>query len=332
MNPKNALITGITGQDGSYLAELLLGKGYKKVYGLVRRLSCPNYERIAHILDNITLIQGDLLDQSSLERALDLAQPDEVYNLAAQSHVGTSFQQPVATGEYNGLGVVRLLEAIRLSGADIRFYQASTSELYGNSRTPKQNEHTPFAPRSPYATAKLYAHASTLAYRESYGLFACAGILFNHESPRRGLDFVTRKIARGVAAIHRGESSTLRLGNLDASRDWGYAPDYVKAMWLMLQQPNADEYVIATGEKHSIREFVDEAFGCAGINNWEKYIQIDEQCMRPADVHSLCGDASKAHTALGWYPSICFGELVWKMVEAELRSTGEIQANGKRKI
>lgn len=324
MTEKHALITGITGQDGSYLAELLLEKGYK-VYGLVRRLSCPNYERIAHILDDITLIQGDLLDQSSLERAIEQADPDEVYNLAAQSHVGTSFEQPVATGEYNGLGVVRLLEAIRLARCPTRLYQASTSELFGNAETTYQNEQTPFKPRSPYATAKLYAHASVTTYRESYGLFACAGILFNHESPRRGLDFVTRKIARGVAAIKRGESSSLRLGNLDAYRDWGYAPEYVAAMHAMLQQEEPQEFVIATGETHSVREFVEQAFACVGIRDWQKYVQTDESCMRPADVHVLCGDASKARRELGWKPTVTFGELVEKMVRAEMKS--EIYSN-----
>ncbi len=262
---KTALITGITGQDGSYLCELLLSKGYT-IYGLVRRSSSPTYERIAHVLPDLTLLTGDLLDQSSLSLALDMARPDEVYNLAAMSHVGESFKQPLATAEYNGLGALRLLEAIRLSGAPVRFYQASTSELFGNAKESPQDESTPFVPCSPYATAKLFAHQTVANYRQSYGIHASCGILFNHESPRRGLDFVTRKIARGVAEIKACLRETIQLGNINAYRDWGFAGDYVKAMWLMLQQPEPDDYVIATGKTHSVMEFVDLAFEHADMS------------------------------------------------------------------
>lgn len=313
---KTALITGITGQDGSFLAELLLQKGYR-VHGLVRRLSTPNYERIAHILDDLVLLQGDLLDQSSLTRAIDLAEPDEIYNLAAMSHVGTSFEQPAATGEYNGIGVVRLLEAIRLSGAPIRFYQASTSELYGTAPAP-QNETTPFHPRSPYATAKLYAHHSVVNYRESYGLHASCGILFNHESERRGLDFVTKKIARGLARIAFGLQEKITLGNLDACRDWGFAGEYVEAMWLMLQQPEPDDYVIATGRAHSVKDFIHTASPYANINDWTGFIETDERFKRPADVPMLVGDASKAARVLGWQARVSFEQLVARMVNYEM--------------
>ncbi len=316
---KRALITGITGQDGSYLAELLLEKGYE-VYGLVRRHSAPNYERISHIMERITLTQGDLVDQSSLSLALERSRPDEVYNLAAMSHVGTSFEQPVAAGEYNGLGVLRLLEAVRLTKRPIRFYQASTSELFGNATKSPQDEATPFSPRSPYATAKLFAHQSVANYRDAYGMFACAGILFNHESPRRGLDFVTRKITHGVACIREGLQNYIRLGNLSTYRDWGYAPDYVEAMWLMLQQDEPEDFVIATGEKHNVGEFAALACTAAGLpDKWNRYIEIDGDLFRPADVCSLVGDASKAKEKLGWTPTVHFEELVARMVAADLQ-------------
>ncbi len=317
---KRALITGITGQDGSYLAELLLAKGYT-VYGLIRRLSTPNIERIQHILADIHLLIGDLLDQSSLSLALDRSQPDEIYNLAAMSHVGESFKQPVATGEYNGLGVVRLLEALRLSGGHARFYQANTSELFGNAKEYPQNESTPFSPRSPYATAKLYAHRSVSNYRESYGLHASCGILFNHESPRRGLDFVTRKITHGVARIRAGLQSHITLGDLFASRDWGFAGDYVEAMWLMLQQETPDDYVIATGEEHRLTEFLGLACAYAGLPNpWHMYVKISEEFKRPADIVSLCGNAEKARRVLGWQPHTTFEQLVEMMVAADIES------------
>lgn len=315
-----ALITGITGQDGSYLAELLLAKGYK-VYGLVRRLSTPNYERIAHILDDVTLLTGDLLDQSSLSTAIQRAAPDEVYNLAAMSHVGTSFEQPAAAAEYNGVGVVRLLEALRLSGGNARYYQASTSELFGQVQETPQNEKTPFHPRSPYGTAKLYGHWATINYRESYGLYACSGILFNHESPRRGLDFVTRKISYGVARIKAGLQEKISLGNIRASRDWGYAGDYVRAMHMMLQQPHPEDYVIATGETHTVQEFVIRACEYASLpGTWNRYVVIDEAMQRPADVECLIGDAGKAARQMGWTPSIRFEQLVGMMVEHDLQA------------
>lgn len=312
-----ALITGITGQDGSYLAEFLLKKGYK-VYGLVRRLSTTNYERIAHILGDITLVQGDLLDQSSLSLALDTCQPDEVYNLAAMSHVGTSFEQPAATAEYNGVGVTRLLEAIRLSGGKPRFYQASTSELFGKTETFPQNEKTRFHPRSPYGVAKLYAHYSTVNYREAYGMFACCGILFNHESPRRSPEFVTRKITRGIANIYHGKQKHITLGNMKACRDWGFAGDYVEAMWLMLQQATPDDYVIATGVTHSVEEFAREACMVAGFTYFDDYVRSDPALHRPSDVDFLIGDASKAAKQLGWQPRTSFPELVAMMVESDI--------------
>ncbi len=315
---KTALITGITGQDGSYLAELLLEKGYT-VYGLVRRLSTPNIERISHIFSRITLICGDLLDQSSLSLALDLSQPDEIYNLAAMSHVGESFKQPVATGEYNGLGVVRLLEALRLSGGHARFYQASTSELFGNAKEYPQNENTPFSPQSPYATAKLYAHQSVINYRASYGLHASCGLCFNHESPRRGMDFVTRKISAGVARIKAALASHITLGNLNACRDWGFAGDYVEAMWLMLQQETPDDYVIATGQNHDIADFAVLACEYAGLpKHWTSYVESSDEFKRPADIVSLAGDASKARRVLGWQPHTTFEQLVEMMVEADM--------------
>ncbi|MEM3397117.1 MAG: GDP-mannose 4,6-dehydratase [Thermoplasmata archaeon] len=321
---KIAFITGITGQDGSYLAELLLSKGYE-VYGLVRRLSVPNTKNIEHILDKITLLDGDLTDQGSLIAALTVSQPDEIYNLAAQSFVQTSFKQPVLTAEVTGVGVVRLLEAMRVACPDARFYQASTSELYGLAKEVPQNENTPFHPRSPYGFAKLMGYWATVNYRESYGFHASNGILFNHESPRRGIEFVTRKITDGVARIKYGLANEIILGNLDAKRDWGYAPEYVEAMWLMLQQDKPDDYVIATGETHTIREFVELAFEYAGIDNWEKYVKTDQKFYRPAEVHVLCGDASKANRVLGWKPKVTFKELVKIMVEADLERYGKIK-------
>ena len=316
MERKRALITGITGQDGSYLAEFLLEKGYE-VIGMVRRTSTVNFERIRHIQDRITLVQGDLLDQSSLIDILREYRPHEVYNLAAQSFVPTSFKQPVLTGEFTALGVTRLLEAIRLVDPTIRFYQASSSEMFGKVREVPQNENTPFHPRSPYGVAKAYAHWITVNYRESYGMFAVSGICFNHESPRRGLEFVTRKITYTAARIKLGLAHELRLGNLEARRDWGYAPDYVRAMWLMLQQDEPEDYVIATGETHSVREFVELAFDYLGLD-WRKYVVVDPALYRPADVDLLVGDATKARTKLGWAPSVTFEQLVKIMVDADL--------------
>ncbi|HEY8346561.1 MAG TPA: GDP-mannose 4,6-dehydratase [Symbiobacteriaceae bacterium] len=311
-----ALITGITGQDGSYLAEFLLERGYT-VVGLRRRTSQPNLDRIRHLKD-LRLEDGDLLDQASLIRVLEKVQPDEVYNLAAQSFVGTSWRQPLLTGDVTGLGVTRLLEAIRTVNPSIRFYQASSSEMYGKAQETPQNEKTPFYPRSPYGVAKLYGHWITVNYRESYNLFACCGILFNHESPRRGSEFVTRKISEGVARIKLGLARELRLGNLDARRDWGFAGDYVRAMWLMLQQPYPDDYVIATGETHSVREFVELAFAHVGLN-WQDYVVVDPSLFRPAEVDALVGDASKARRVLGWEPTVRFPDLVAMMVEADLK-------------
>lgn len=310
------MITGITGQDGSYLAELLLGKGYE-VYGLVRRLSTPNMSRISHIADNIIFLEGDLTDQSSLNVAVQTAQPDEVYNLAAQSFVATSWNQPVLTGNVTGLGVTRILDAVKHFSRDAKFYQASSSEMFGNVEEVPQNELTRFCPRSPYAIAKVYGYYTTVNYRESYDMFCCNGILFNHESPRRGIEFVTRKITDGVARIHSGRSKDLRLGNLDAKRDWGYAGDYVEAMWLMLQQDLPDDYVVATGESHSVREFVEMAFSAAGLD-WQDHVKTDERFMRPAEVPELRGDASKAREKLGWQPNTSFEELVEMMVKADL--------------
>lgn len=313
---RRALITGITGQDGSYLAEFLLEKGYR-VFGMVRRTSTVNFERIQHIQDKIELVQGDLLDQVSLIQILQQCRPHEVYNLAAQSFVPTSFQQPVLTGECTALGVTRMLDAIRIVDPSIRFYQASSSEMFGKVREVPQNEQTPFYPRSPYGVAKVYGHWITVNYRESYNLFACSGILFNHESPRRGLEFVTRKVSYGVARIKLGLDNELRLGNLEARRDWGYAGDYVRAMWLMLQQDEPDDYVIATGETHSVRELCEVAFGCVGLD-YRDYVSVDPQYFRPAEVDLLVGDASKARAKLGWKPTVTFKELVQMMVEADL--------------
>lgn len=316
MDKKVAFITGITGQDGSYLAELLLSKGYK-VYGMVRRASVEKFERIAHIMDRIELIQGDLLDQYSLISALKKAQPTEVYNLAAQSFVPTSWAQPVLTSEFTAIGVTRMLESIRLVDPKIRFYQASSSEMYGKVLETPQTENTPFYPRSPYGVAKVYGHYITVNYRESYDLFAVSGILFNHESPRRGLEFVTRKVTDGVARIKRGLSSELRLGNLDARRDWGFAGDYVEAMWLMLQQDTPDDYVIATGETHTVKELVQVAFDHAGLD-WEKYVKLDPAFIRPAEVDLLIGDPSKAKKQLGWTPKVSFEQLVKMMVDSDI--------------
>ncbi|MGQ9715223.1 MAG: GDP-mannose 4,6-dehydratase [Anaerolineae bacterium] len=317
MSKRRALITGVTGQDGSYLAEFLLEKGYE-VIGMVRRTSTVNFDRIRHIQNDITLVQGDLLDQISLIDILREYRPHEVYNLAAQSFVPTSFKQPVLTGEFTALGVTRILDAIRLVDPTIRFYQASSSEMFGKVREVPQNEHTPFYPRSPYGVAKVYGHWITVNYRESYGLFACSGILFNHESPRRGLEFVTRKVTHGAARIKLGLADELRLGNLDARRDWGYAVDYVRAMWLMLQQDEPDDYVIATGETHSVRELCEVAFGYLGLD-YRDYVKVDPRFFRPAEVDLLVGDASKARAKLGWAPTVTFEELIHLMVDADLK-------------
>jgi len=315
---KRALITGITGQDGSYLAEFLLDKGYE-VAGMVRRSSTMNFERIAHLMGDIEFISGDLHDQMSLVEALQVHRPVEVYNLAAQSFVQTSFAQPVLTGETTGLGVTRLLDAIRIVDPEIRFYQASTSEMFGKVHEVPQTETTPFHPRSPYGVSKLYGHWIMVNYRESYDLHASSGILFNHESPRRGLEFVTRKITHGVAQIALGQSTELRLGNLDAKRDWGFAVDYVEAMWSMLQQEEPDDFVICTGETHSVREFCELAFGRAGLD-YKDYVVIDERFFRPAEVDLLVGDATKAETQLGWRPRTKFGQLVEMMVDHDLET------------
>jgi len=315
---RRALITGITGQDGSYLAEFLLKKNYE-VYGLTRRTSTPNYERIKDIVDKIELIPGDLLDQHSLTEAVKNIQPDEVYNLAAQSFVPTSWNQPVLTGEFTALGVTRILEAIRLTKPDARFYQASSSEMFGKVQESPQNEKTPFYPRSPYGVAKVYGHWITVNYRESYNLFAVSGILFNHESPRRGLEFVTRKISHAVARIKLGKQKKLRLGNLKSKRDWGYTPDYVEAMWLMLQQDKPQDFVIGTGKTHSVEEFVKEAFRVVGIENWQAYVEEDKHLYRPAEVDFLCADPTKAKKILKWKPSVTFKKLVQIMVEADLK-------------
>lgn len=308
-----ALITGITGQDGSYLAEFLLDKGYE-VYGMVRRSSVENFERIEYIKDRLKLVQADLLDQLSIIDAVKESQPDEIYNLAAMSFVPTSWKQPLLTGEFTALGVTRMLEAVRHMNKDIKFYQASSSEMFGKVKQVPQNENTPFYPRSPYGVAKVYGHYMTVNYRESYDIFACSGILFNHESPRRGLEFVTKKITNGAAMIKLGLADRLLLGNLDAKRDWGYAKDYVEAMWLMLHQDKPEDYVISTDETHSVREWAELSFKYLGLD-WEKYVGIDERYIRPADVNLLVGDSSKARKNLGWAPKIKFEELVKIMVE-----------------
>jgi GDPmannose 4,6-dehydratase len=316
MSARRALITGVTGQDGSYLAELLLEKGYE-VFGMTRRASTENLERIGHLVDRVTLIQGDLLDPHSLASALRESEPQEVYNLAAQSFVPTSWNQPVLTAEFTAVGVTRLLEAIRAVDPAIRFYQASSSEMFGKVREVPQTELTPFHPRSPYGVAKVYGHYITVNYRESYGLYAVSGILFNHESPRRGLEFVTRKVTDGVARIKLGLTDELRLGNREARRDWGFAGDYVEAMWLMLQQDEPDDYVVAMGEEHSVQELVELAFGHAGLE-WERHVVEDPRFMRPAEVDHLVGDASKARERLGWTPQTSFRQLVEMMVDADL--------------
>ena len=313
---RRALITGITGQDGSYLAELLLDEGYE-VIGMVRRSSTVTFERIAHLQDRIATVPGDLLDQASLIDVLRTYRPDEVYNLAAQSFVQTSFGQPVLTGDVTALGVTRLLDAVRIVDPDIRFYQASSSEMFGKVAEVPQKESTPFHPRSPYGVAKVYGHWITVNYRESYGLHASSGILFNHESPRRGLEFVTRKISNAAAKIKLGQAEELRLGNLEAKRDWGFAGDYVRAMRLMLAQDSPDDYVVATGETHSVREFCEVAFGHLGLD-WERFVVIDEAFYRPAEVDLLVGDAAKASTVLGWQPEVGFQDLVTMMVDADM--------------
>jgi GDPmannose 4,6-dehydratase len=315
---KCALITGVTGQDGSYLAEFLLDKGYR-VVGMVRRTSTINFDRIRHIQNDIEIAQGDLLDQMSLVDLLNEFQPDEVYNLAAQSFVPTSWKQPVLTGEFTALGVTRMLDAIRTVNPKIKFYQASSSEMFGKVQEVPQNEKTPFYPRSPYGVAKVYGHWITVNYRESYHLFACSGILFNHESPRRGLEFVTHKVTHGVAKIKLGLAKELRLGNLEARRDWGFAGDYVKAMWRMLQQPQPDDYVVASGETHSVAELCDVAFGHADLN-YRDYVVQDPKYFRPAEVDLLVGDASQAGRVLGWEPGMTFTELIQMMVEADLEA------------
>lgn len=314
---KTALITGITGQDGSYLAEFLLDQGYR-VVGMQRRTSTETVGRIAHLIDRIELVQGDLLDQLSLINLMKQYQPDEVYNLAAQSFVPTSWQQAVLTGEFTALGVTRVLEAIRLVNPDTRFYQASSSEMFGKVQEVPQREATPFYPRSPYGVSKVYGHWITVNYRESYNLFACSGILFNHESPRRGLEFVTRKVTHGVARIKLGLANELSLGNLDAQRDWGYAPDYVRAMWLMLQQDQPDDFVVATGRTHTVQRLCELAFAAAGLD-WQDYVRIDSRYLRPAEVDLLVGDPSKARTSLGWEPSVSFEQMVELMVDADIR-------------
>ena len=311
-----ALITGITGQDGSYLAEFLLSKGYK-VSGVVRRSSTENFERIVHIRDRIELLQADLLDQVSLTQTLSYAQPDEIYNLAAQSFVPTSWIQPVLTAEYTAIGVTRILEAIRASCAGAKFYQASSSEMFGKVQEIPQTEKTPFYPRSPYGVAKAYGHHITVNYRESYGLQAVSGILFNHESPRRGLEFVTRKITDGAARIKLGLSKELSLGNLEAKRDWGFAGDYVRAMWMMLQQKTPTDFLVATGKAHTVKEFAEIAFRCVGLN-WEDHVRVDPKLMRPAEVESLLGDPARAHAVLGWKPEVSFEQMIDLMVKADL--------------
>jgi GDPmannose 4,6-dehydratase len=313
---KRALITGITGQDGSYLAELLLEKGYD-VFGIVRRLSAPNEWRIEHLRDKVTMIQADLLDQLSLIKAVEQSDPHEFYNLAAMSFVPSSWDQPMLTGEYNSQGVTRALEAVRRVNPKIRFYQASSSEMYGRVREVPQTELTPFYPRSPYGVSKVFGHYITVNYRESYDLFACSGILFNHESPRRGLEFVTRKVTDGVARIKLGLTDHLGLGNLDAHRDWGFAGDYVRAMWLMLQQDQPDDYVVAMGVAHSVKDLVVEAFSHAGLD-WEQCVRTDPRFLRPAEVDHLIGDPSKAKRVLGWEPSVDFKRLVHMMVDADI--------------
>ncbi|MCC6625813.1 MAG: GDP-mannose 4,6-dehydratase [Chloroflexi bacterium] len=323
---KTALITGVTGQDGSYLAEWLLEQDYR-VVGMVRRSSTETFERVQHLRHHITLVEGDLLDQLSLIDIVKAHQPDEVYNLAAQSFVPTSWQQPVLTGEFTGLGALRMLEALRLVAPAARFYQASSSEMFGKVREVPQTELTPFHPRSPYGVAKAYAHYITVNYRESYNLFAVSGILFNHESPRRGREFSTRKVCIAAARISRGLDTAVRLGNLDSERDWGYAPDYVRAMWLMLQQATPEDFVIATGRTHSVRRLCEAAFGHVGLD-WRDYVVIDPALIRPAEVDQLVGDASKARRVLGWEPTVSFEEMIGIMVDAELTALSGLVGGG----
>lgn len=308
-----ALVTGVTGQDGSYLAEFLLDKGYE-VYGMVRRSSVENFNRIEHIRDKLKFVQADLLDQLSIIDAIKESRPDEIYNLGAMSFIPISWKQPVLTGEFTGLGVTRMLEAARHMNKNVKFYQASSSEMFGKAREIPQNEKTPFYPRSPYGVAKVYGHYMTVNYRESYDMFACSGILFNHESPRRGLEFVTKKVTYGAAKIKLGLADSLYLGNLDAKRDWGYAEDYIEAMWLMLQQNTPEDYVISTGEAHSVKEWVETSFRCLDLD-WRKYVKIDKRFIRPVDVDLLVGDSSKAEKKLGWKTKVSFNELVKIMVE-----------------
>ncbi len=313
---RRALITGITGQDGSYLAEFLLEKGYD-VYGVVRRSSTEKFERIAHIKDRVTLVQADLTDQGSMVEAVATIRPQEVYNLAAQSFVPTSWNQPLLTGEVTGLGVTRILEALRLVDKSIRFYQASSSEMFGHVQETPQTERTPLYPRSPYGVAKVYGHWITVNYRESYDMYACSGILFNHESPRRGLEFVTRKVTDGVARIKLGLQDSISLGNLEAKRDWGFAGDYVRAMWLMLQQDTPDDYVVSSDETHSVRELCEIAFARVDLD-WQEHVKVDPKFYRPAEVHLLLGDSTKARKALGWVPECSFQQLVHMMVDADI--------------
>ena len=320
---KTALITGITGQDGAYLAQLLLDQGYE-VHGMVRRSSSDRFDRIEPLIEDITLHQADLLDQLSIVRLIEITSPDEIYNLAAQSFVPTSFEQPLLTGEFTALGVTRMLEAIRQVSTGIRFYQASSSEMFGTVQETPQRETTPFWPRSPYGVAKVYGHWITVNYRESYDIFACSGILFNHESPLRGKQFVTRKISDAVARIKLGKQGKLSLGNLDAERDWGFAGDYVRAMWLMMQQDTPDDYVVSTGRRHTVRDFCQVAFEHVGLN-WEDHVEIEPAFLRPADVNTLCGDFSKAHEKLGWQPEVTFEQLVQMMVDTDLdRVSGKL--------
>lgn len=321
-----ALVTGITGQDGSYLAELLLEKGYE-VFGLVRRCSVRKYDRVEHLLDDIQLVEGDLTDQTSLDHIVQSVQPDEVYNMAAQSFVPVSWNQPVLTGDVTGLGVIRILEAVRKHRPQAKFLQASSSEMFGKVQETPQTEMTRFYPRSPYGVAKVFGHYATVNYRESHGIFACSAVGFNHESPRRGLEFVTRKVTHQVAKIKCGMATKLAMGNLDARRDWGFAGDYVRAMWMMLQQAEAADYVLATGETHSIRELLELAFGTVGLN-WEEHVEIDPKFLRPAEVDVLCGDATKARERLGWKPMVGFEELIKMMVEADLEVV-RAAGNGK---
>ena len=320
---KTALITGITGQDGAYLAQLLLDQGYE-VHGMVRRSSSDRFDRIEPLIEDITLHQADLLDQLSIVRLIEATSPDEVYNLAAQSFVPTSFEQPLLTGEFTALGVTRMLEAVRQVNTGIRFYQASSSEMFGTVQETPQRETTPFWPRSPYGVAKVYGHWITVNYRERYDIYACSGILFNHESPLRGKQFVTRKISDAVARIKLGKQEKLSLGNLDAERDWGFAGDYVRAMWLMMQQDTPDDYVVSTGQRHTVRDFCQVAFDHVGLN-WEDHVEIDPAFLRPADVNTLCGDFSKARENLGWQPEVTFEQLVQMMVDTDLdRVSGKL--------